>query len=67
VPLLVASLAGVIVQDLGLLLLTSVRAHAGAAAMALQTLVLLVAIGLVLLARRASALGWIPQRAVPRV
>jgi hypothetical protein len=65
-PLLVASLAGVIVQDLGLLLLTDARAHFGGAALMLQGLVLLVAIGLVVLARGGSARGSIPYRAVPQ-
>ena len=59
VPLLIASLAGVIVQDLALFLLTNAAAQAGAVAMLLQGIVLLVAIGLVLLARKAAARGWL--------
>ena len=59
VPLLIASLAGVIVQDLSLFLLTNAAAQAGAVAMLLQGIVLLVAIGLVLLARKAAARGWL--------
>ena len=59
VPLLIASLAGVIVQDLSLFLLTNAAAQAGAVAMVLQGIVLLVAIGLVLLARKAAARGWL--------
>ena len=59
VPLLIASLAGVVVQDLALFLLTNAAAQAGAVAMLLQGIVLLVAIGLVLLARKAAARGWL--------
>ena len=59
VPLLIASLAGVIVQDLSLFLLTNAAAQAGAVAMLLQGIVLLVAIGLVLFARKAAARGWL--------
>ena len=59
VPLLIASLAGVIVQDLSLFLLTNAAAQAGAVAMVLQGIVLLVAIGLVLLVRKAAARGWL--------
>jgi hypothetical protein len=58
-PLLIASLAGVIVQDVSLFGLTDAAAEAGPTAMVLQGLVLLIAIGLVLLARRATARGWI--------
>ena len=59
VPLLIASLAGVIVQDLSLFLLTNAAAQAGVVAMLLQGIVLLVAIGLVLLGRKAAARGWL--------
>lgn len=58
-PLLVASLAGVVVQDVALFLLSNAAAMAGAAAYVLQSLVLLIAIGLVQLARKASACGWL--------
>lgn len=58
-PALVASLVGVIVQDLGLFLLTDAAAVAGPGTMALQGLVLVIAVGLVLLARTAAARGWI--------
>ena len=58
-PLLVASLAGVIVQDIGLFALSGVALQGAAVVMALQGLVLLVAIALVVLARKASARGWI--------
>jgi hypothetical protein len=58
-PLLVASLAGLVVQDVGLVLVTEAAAQAGATALVLQGIVLLVAIGLVSLSRRATAQGWI--------
>ncbi len=58
-PLLVASLAGVIAQDVGLFLLSGLGGNAGVAAYVLQGLVLLVAIGLVVLARKASARAWL--------
>jgi hypothetical protein len=56
-PLLVASLAGLIVQDVGLFVLAG--AAAAPAALALQGLVLAIAIALVWLARKATAQGWI--------
>jgi hypothetical protein len=59
VPLLLASLAGVIVQDLGLFALSSAAAQTGAGALILQGLVLVIAVALVQLARRASASGWL--------
>ncbi|HVN42732.1 MAG TPA: hypothetical protein VMT50_08090 [Steroidobacteraceae bacterium] len=58
-PLFVASLAALIVQDLNLFVLSQRVGPLAPAAPVLQGLVLLVAIGLVLLSRRASARGWI--------
>jgi hypothetical protein len=58
-PLLAASLAGIVVQDVALFALTNAAAQAGPAVLVLQGLVLLIAIGLVFLARKASARGWI--------
>ena len=55
--LLELSLAGVIVQDIGLFLLSGV--DAGTSVMAMQGTVLLVAIGLVALSRKAIARRWI--------
>lgn len=55
--LLELSLAGVIVQDIGLFILSGV--NPGTFVMAMQGFVLLVAIGLVVLSRRALARGWI--------
>ena len=57
-PLLAASLAGVVVQDISLFMMSGVAAETPTAAMVLQGLVLLIAIGLVRLARKASAQGW---------
>ena len=57
--LLVASLAGVIVQDLGIFVLSDAASQAGATAMVLQGFVLVIAVGLVFLGRRAAAEGWI--------
>jgi hypothetical protein len=56
-PLLIASLAGVIVQDVGLFMLSGAAAEP--TALVLQGLVLAIAIGLVILARKATAQGWI--------
>lgn len=58
-PLLTASLGGVILQDISLLMLSGAMAETGATVLALQGLVLLVAVGLVLLARKAVARGWL--------
>jgi hypothetical protein len=58
--LLVASLLGIIAQDIGLFVLTDAAALAGPAAFVMQGLVLVIAIGLVLLSRKAIAKGWIP-------
>jgi len=58
-PILAASLAGVVVQDISLFMMSGAEAQAPPAAMVLQGLVLAIAIGLVLLARKASARGWI--------
>jgi hypothetical protein len=57
-PLLVASLAGVILQDVSLLALSG-QAPVPALAFVLQGLVLAISIGLVVLARRAAARGWL--------
>lgn len=57
--LLILSLAGVVVQDLWLFVLSGAAREAGAVAFVMQGLVLVVSIGLVLLARRASAEGWL--------
>ncbi len=61
-PVLVASLAGVIVQDAGILMVQGGAAFAGTASL-LQGLVLVVAVALVFLARRAIAEGWMDRPA----
>jgi hypothetical protein len=58
-PLLIASLIGVIVQDFNLFVLSGAASSAGAAAIGMQSFVLVVAVALVLLARKAQASGWI--------
>jgi hypothetical protein len=63
-PLLIASLAALIVQDMSLFVLSKAAAQTAPVALVLQGLVLLIAIGLVLLARRAAARGWIAQSPV---
>ncbi len=60
-PLLIASLAGVVAQDAWLFVLSGTAAQALPVAVVLQGLVLLIAIGLVLLARKAAAQGWLAQ------
>jgi len=57
-PLLIASLAALIVQDVWLFLLSGV-AQVNAMAAVLQACVLLIAVYLVWLGRKATALGWI--------
>jgi len=58
-PLLLLSLAGVIVQDLWLFVMSDAAAQAGGAVFALQGVVLFVAVALAVLARKATARGWI--------
>ena len=53
------SLVGVLVQDFGLFVLVNGAALAGSAAVVLQSLVLFIAIGLILLSRSATARGWL--------
>lgn len=58
-PLFVASLVGILVQDFGLFVLVDGAKLAGMIAVVLQSVVLLVAIGLILLARKGIARGWL--------
>jgi len=58
-PLLLASLGGVIGQDVWLFALSGAAAQAGAVAFGLQGAVLSIAVGLALLGRQAAARGWI--------
>jgi len=57
--LLVISLLGILAQDLWLFAMSGAATAAGPVAFVLQGLVLLIGIGLVLLARKASAHGWL--------
>ena len=57
--LLSLSVVGVLVQDFGLFILVNGAALAGTVAVALQLLVLTIAVGLVLLSRMASSRGWL--------
>ncbi|MEP7384469.1 MAG: hypothetical protein ABI910_22540 [Gemmatimonadota bacterium] len=57
--LLIASLVGVLGQDLWLFALSGSVAQAGGTVLVLQGLVLVVATALVMLARNASAQGWL--------
>ncbi|MFN0123336.1 MAG: hypothetical protein ACKV2V_22775 [Blastocatellia bacterium] len=59
VPLLLISLLGVIVQDISLFGMSGAAAQMGAMVYILQGLVLLIAIGLFVLARKAVKQGWI--------
>jgi hypothetical protein len=59
-PVLIASLVGVVVQDLYLFVLNGgAVAKAVPGAFVMQCIVLLISIGLVVLARKASARGWL--------
>lgn len=58
-PLLWVSLLGLVVQDIGLFGMTDVVAVAGFVPVVLQGLVLLIAVALILLARKAGRLGWL--------
>jgi hypothetical protein len=57
--LFLLSLVGILVQDFGLFVLVNGAALAGLTAVALQSLVLIIAIGLILLSRFAVARGWL--------
>lgn len=58
-PLLALSLLGVIVQDASLFSMSSAISQAGTTALILQSIVLAVAVGLVVLARKAIKNGWL--------
>ena len=57
--LLLVSLAGVVVQDIALFALAGGASAGGPAAFALQGLVLVIAIALVVLGRKADRQGWL--------
>ncbi len=56
---LIISLIGIVVQDFGLSVLAGGARLAGAGAMVMQGIVLLIGIGLVMLSRKAIANGWL--------
>jgi hypothetical protein len=58
-PVFVLSLLGIIVQDIGLFVLADGLSLAGPVAVVLQSVVLAVGIGLVLLSRKGIARGWL--------
>lgn len=58
-PVFVASLAGVLVQDVGMFVLVNGAKLGGAFTVVLQAVVLVVAIALILLSRKAIAHGWL--------
>jgi len=57
--LLMVSLAGVAAQHLWLFVLSGAAGQTGAGVVAMQGLVLVISVGLVTLARRGSAQGWL--------
>lgn len=57
-PLLLASLAGLVVQDIGFFVISR-SAPMPASVLGMQAAVLLIAVGLVLLARMAGRRGWL--------
>ena len=59
VPLLWASLAGVVLQDIGLFAVAGAGRAPGVVPLVLQGLVLLIAVALVAYARRARQQGWL--------
>ncbi|MBN8481231.1 MAG: hypothetical protein J0L88_06515 [Xanthomonadales bacterium] len=58
-PVFVLSLAGIVAQDFGLFVLVDGATLAGPVAVVMQGIVLVVAIALILLARRGIARGWL--------
>ena len=58
-PVLIASLIGIVVQDYAMFILADGAALAGTTAVVLQTLVLLIAIVLVQLSRKGIARSWL--------
>jgi ABC-type xylose transport system permease subunit len=58
-PVFVVSLVGILVQDFGLFVLANGAALAGPVAVLLQSIVLLVGVGLILLSRRGLSRGWL--------
>lgn len=59
VPMLIASLLGILVQDVAMFVLADGATLAGPMAVVMQAIVLVIAIGLILLGRMAMARGWL--------
>lgn len=58
-PIFIASLAGILVQDFGLFILVDGASLAGPVAVVMQSVVLVIAVALILLSRKAIARGWV--------
>ena len=58
-PVLVVSLLGVFAQDFSLFVLSGADLRSNPVVVGLQSVVMLIAIGLILLARKGAACGWI--------
>ena len=58
-PVLILSLIGILVQDFGLFVVVDGATLAGPVAVIMQTIVLAIGIGLVLLSRKGIARGWL--------
>jgi len=58
-PVLIVSLLAIVVQDYALFVLADAVSAMGIVPLVLQTLVLLIAVGLVLMARKGVQLGWL--------
>ncbi len=59
VPALAASLVGVVVQDIGIFVVAGAASVAGPVPVVLQSVVFAIAVGLLMLARRAGARSWL--------
>lgn len=59
VPVFISSLAGLLVQDYGLFVVANGVSLGGPVPMVLQSLVFIVAVGLVLLSRKAASRAWL--------
>lgn len=58
-PLFIASLIGLVVQNFGMFVLVDGAALAGSTAVVLQALVMVIAIGLIFLSRKGISRGWL--------
>lgn len=65
-PVLMASVAGLVAQDIALFGMTNVVATSGPAVLVIQGMVFVIAVALVMLARKAEASGWFRDAAAGR-